>query len=148
EDKAEITDPVDYESLVAGARIVVIGVPKANQGIGAKTDTFPSDKQREQTVAQNEREHRRGKKIQIGKETPERFVVVHVAGGINMDKSADAGDDKNHHRGEWIDHERHVDFERTQVDPAVEIIDEKALLGLEPLENEKSVQRETKGNDH
>ena len=52
-------------------------------------------------------------------ETPERFVIVHVASGVYMNESADAGDNKNHDGREGIDHERHIDFERAQIDPSV-----------------------------
>ena len=114
EDKTEIADAVDDESLVAGARVVVIVVPKTDQRIGAQAHAFPTDEQQQQAIAQNQRKHRRGEQVEIGKEAPKRIVVVHVAGGVDVDETADAGDDEDHHRRKRIDQKSHVDLEASQ----------------------------------
>ena len=139
EDKTEIADAVDDKSLVAGARVVVIGVPKTDERIRTQAHAFPTDEEQQQTIAQNQRKHRRGEQVEIGKEAPKRIVVVHVAGGVDVDETADAGDDEDHHRRKRIDQKSHVDLKRTEVNPAIEIVDEKALFRLERFQNKKGI---------
>ena len=52
EDKTEVADAVDDKSFVAGARVVVIGVPKADQRVRTQAHAFPTDEQQQQTIAQ------------------------------------------------------------------------------------------------
>ncbi len=66
---------------------------------------------------------------------------MHVAGRVNMDQTADAGDDENHYGRERVDQESHVDFQRAEIDPAIKIVDQKTLLGFEFRENEKGPDR-------
>src|SRR5215475_1135817 len=90
QDKTKITDTIDDEGLVARPRIVVVLVPKSDQGIRAKSHPFPTHEHQQQAVAQNQGEHGGGKKIEVGEEAPVSFIIVHVAYGINMDQTADA----------------------------------------------------------
>src|SRR5262245_52439150 len=90
QDKAKITDTIDDEGFVAGARIVVVLVPKSDQGIGAQSDPLPTHEHQQQAVAQNQGEHSSSKKIEVGEEAPEGFVIMHVADGINVDQTTDA----------------------------------------------------------
>src|SRR5262245_66596383 len=102
QDKAKITDTIDDEGFVAGARIVVVLIPKSDQGIGAQSHPLPTYEHQQQAVAQNQGEHGGSKKIEVGEEAPEGLVIMHVTDGINMDQTADAGYYEYHHRGYWI----------------------------------------------
>ena len=113
QDKAKIADSIDDESFVPGPRIVLVLVPKSDQGIGAESHSFPTHKHQKQAIAQDQGEHSGGKKIEVGEEAPEGFVIMHVAYGINMDQTADARYNQDHHRGKWIRQKGHIDFQRS-----------------------------------
>ena len=73
-------------------------VPESDQGIGAESHPLPTHEHQQQAIAQNQGEHGGGKKIEVGEEAPEGFVIMHVAYGINMDQTADARYNQDHHR--------------------------------------------------
>src|SRR2546421_8131183 len=102
QDKAKIADSIDDESFVPGPRIVVVLVPKSDQGIGAKSHSFPTHKHQKQAIAQNQGEHSGGKKIEGRGEAAESFVIMHVAYRLNMGQTADARFDPDPHRGKWV----------------------------------------------
>ena len=139
QDKAEIADPIDNEGFVAGPGIILVLVPESDERVRTQSDTFPTDEHQQHAVAQNQRQHRRGEKIQVREEAPKRLVVVHIAGSINVDQPADAGDDANHDRRERIDQERHVNLERAEVDPGVKIVDQETFFRFKTFENKQRV---------
>ena len=148
EDEAKVTDAVHDEGLVAGPGIALILVPESDQRIGAQSDAFPTDEHQQQAIAQHQGEHRGGKKIEIGEEAPEGLVIVHVAGGIDVDQTADPGNDQNHHRGKWVHREGHIDFERAETDPGIESIDKKTAFGVQSLQGKEGNQRKTESDDN
>src|SRR5687768_4898268 len=103
EDKTKIADAVDDKSLVTRPRIGVILIPESDQRVRAQPDALPTRTHNRHAVAEHQGEHGSREKIQYGKEPPEGVVVMHIADGIDMDQTADAGDDKNHHRRKRID---------------------------------------------
>src|ERR671922_2848816 len=148
QDEAEVTDSIDDEGFVAGAGIIVIGIPKPDQSVRAQADSFPTDEKQQQTIAQHQGQHRRGEQVEISEETPEGIVVVHVAGGVNMDETSYAGNNEDHHCRQRIHHKSHVDFQRAKIHPAIKVVDEKTLFRFETFEHQESVQREAEGNDN
>ncbi len=73
---------------------------------------------------------------------------MHVASGVDMNQAADAGDDEDHHGGKRVDHKGHIHFQRAEIDPAIKVVDQKALFGFEPFQDKKSVDRKAKGDHH
>jgi hypothetical protein len=65
-----------------------------------------------------------------------------------VNQAADAGDDEDHDGRERVDHEGHVDFQGAEIDPAIEIVDEKALFRFETYEDEERPNRKTEGDHH
>jgi len=137
EHEAEVADAVHDEGLVAGRRVVELLVPEADQRPRAEADTLPADEHEEQVVAEDERQHGEGEQVEIREEAPERRVVVHVAGGVEVDQPADAGDHQDHHRGERVDAEGDVDVQRPDAHPREEVGEQEAVLRREPRELEE-----------
>src|SRR5439155_1507949 len=77
-----------------------------------------------------------GEEVEIGEEAPVARVLVHVAGGIDVDEAADSRDHEDHHRRQRVDREGEVDVEVADVDPRQHGGEEPwhAVLGLEPEE--------------
>ena len=148
QDKAEVADPINDKSLIAGPRIVMILVPETDQSIGAQPYSLPTDKHQKQIVAHDEDQHGGGEEIEKSKEAPIGSILVHVACRIDMDQAADTGHDQDHDGGKRVDQEGHIDLQRSESDPGVEIVDQEAFFGLESLESKKGGKRkcESDGN--
>src|SRR5258706_11681484 len=122
EDEAKIADAVDDKRFVAGNRIVVLAVPKADQQVRTQSDAFPADEKQQQVVAHHQRQHEKNKQIEINEEPDHVIVMAHVTQRIDVNQKADAGDDQQHHRGQRIDLKRQVDLERAGLNPGIERI--------------------------
>ena len=96
EQKAEIADPVDHESLdrrCVGRRLLV---PEADQQVAHETDAFPAEEQLDQIVGGHQHQHREGEQRQIAEEPRPVRILVHVADRIEM-----------HERRNRVDHDQH-----------------------------------------
>jgi hypothetical protein len=54
---AEVTDAVRDEGLLAGVRVGVLGVPEADEQVGAEAHTFPAHEHEQQVLAHDQHEH-------------------------------------------------------------------------------------------
>ena len=90
--------------LPAFGRAVLL-VPETDEQIGAQADAFPADEHEEHVARGHEREHHEDEEVQVGEVPGEAFIVVHVAGGVDVDEKADARDDEAHDNRERIDPE-------------------------------------------
>src|SRR5438309_2129896 len=137
----------DAKALVDSPSIVVVLIPEADQGVGAETHALPADKHEQQVIGRDKDQHGGRKEIEKSKEAPERFVLVHVAGGVDMDQAADTGDHQDHHGGKRIHPKSHIHFERSEIDPGIKPVDEKSLFGCKSLEGEKRIHGKSEGKD-
>ena len=85
--------------------------PEADQQIAAEAHAFPSDEHQGEVRGHDQSEHEEHEEIQIGEEAVVAAFVGHVAGGINVNEQANAGDDQKHDQGELVDLEIEVGAE-------------------------------------
>ena len=130
------------KALLPAVAFAELLVPEADQRPRAEADALPADEHEQQVVAQHQRQHREGEEVQVGEEPPVGVVVVHVAGGVEVDQPADAGDDEDHHGGERIGREGEVDVQRADVDPGEQIGNQVPLLRWQPGELEQHAERQ------
>ena len=119
EDEAEVADAVDDERLLAGVGGRLLPEPEADQQVRAETDAFPADEHHREVGAEHQHQHERGEQIQV-REVARVLAVallVHVAGRVDVDQRADAGDDQDHQRRQVIEPERKRDLQIAGRDP-------------------------------
>ena len=79
---------------------------EADQQIAAKANAFPAEEQDQQVVAQHQHQHGEHKQVHVGEEAAvaARLLVIlpHVAGGVDVNEEANAGDDAHHHQRQRI----------------------------------------------
>ena len=92
EEEARVTDAVDDERLLPRVRRRLAQEVEPDQQVAAQAHAFPSDEQQQQIVRQDQRQHREHEQIQVAEEAVVAALVRHVAGGINVNQEADAGD--------------------------------------------------------
>ena len=78
--------------------------PESDQQIGREPDQFPADEEKKQAVRDDDAEHRRGEKREVGEEAGEILVVRHVADAEDENPQADERDHHEHRGGERIEH--------------------------------------------
>jgi hypothetical protein len=97
QDKRGVTDAVDDERLltrVPGGFFVEV---ESDQQVTAQPHAFPADEQQQVVAAQHQDQHEEHEQIEIGKEAVVAALMRHVAGSVNVNQRADAGDDHHHH---------------------------------------------------
>ena len=124
-----VADAVGDEGLAAGDGVGHVRVPEADQQVGAQADAFPADEQQRQRVAQHQHQHRGGEQVHIGEEARDVRILVHVAERVDVDQEADAGDDQDHHAGQRVDAEGHLERQRRRLDPGVQVVEQRAPAG-------------------
>ena len=126
DDERPVADAIDDECLVAGGGVRKNLVPEADQRERAEPDALPSDEHQQQVVAEHQDEHREGEQVEPSEEAPVRLVVVHVAGRVDVDEAADAGDDQRHDHRERVEPERDIDVDAADVEPWPHAIEHEA----------------------
>jgi hypothetical protein len=69
--------------------------PKPNQQIGRQTDQLPADKQKKQTVRNNEPKHCAGEKRKISEKADEISVAGHVTSAEDEDAKSNECDHRS-----------------------------------------------------
>ncbi len=102
EAEAEVPHPGHDEGLLArvGGRLPL--VPEADQEVGAEAHRLPEHVQDQEVAGQHQHHHREHEEVQVGEEAGVAVVVVHVAGGVEVDEEAHSGHHQQHHRGELV----------------------------------------------
>ena len=77
--------------------------PKPNEQIGRQANQLPADKQKKQTVRNNEPEHCTGEKRKISEKADEIFVAGHVTTAEDEDAKPDKRDHHQHDGRERIE---------------------------------------------
>ena len=95
--------PASPMRLVMNAFLPAAGLlrvlePEADQQVRGQADALPADEQHQQRAAEHQQQHEEQEQVQVGEEARVALVVVHVAGRVDVDQRADAGDDQRHHR--------------------------------------------------
>ena len=143
--QAKVADAVDDERLLARVTRRFLADVVADQQIRTQPDALPADEHQSVGVAEHEDQHEEDEEVQIGEEPVVAPVAVHVAGGVDVDQKADAGDHQDHHCGQRVEQEAegYVEHGRlgvqrivaevsdTRGDPVVEHDLDVALFGRE-----------------
>ena len=82
---------------------------EADQQVAAQSHAFPADEQQHVVVRQHQHQHEEDEQVQVAEEAVVAVVVRHVAGGVDVDQEADAGDHQDHHGAERVEQEAPVD---------------------------------------
>ena len=104
EKKSEIADARGDERFFRRGRGAGPIDPEADEEIGGESDQFPANKKKQQTVCDDDAEHRGGEKRKVCKKAGEVFVVGHVADAENKNAKADQSDHDQHRGSERIEH--------------------------------------------
>src|SRR5271170_6614499 len=86
----------DDECFACCANVCWLLVPEADEQETAEADALPSEVEEQQIFGEDEREHRRHEEIHVGEEARVACVIVHVFGGVEVNKEADKGDNEQH----------------------------------------------------
>ncbi len=100
--EAEIADAVDDERLLARIRRGFLQEVETDEQVAAQAHAFPADEEQHEIGGENQNQHEEHEEIQVGEEAVVAAFVRHVAGGVNVNQEADAGDDQHHHDGELV----------------------------------------------
>ena len=127
--KAGVPDPVDNKRLLAGAGLLIVGVPEADQQVGAQPHPFPTDKQQQQVLGHDQHQHGGGKQVEIGKIARHVRILGHVADRVDVDQKADPGNDQDHDRGQGIDPQGKVDVQLSGRNPRKHPVNQRPAVG-------------------
>ncbi len=119
DEEAEVADAVDDEGFHAGVGCGRFLEPEADEEIGGETDAFPADEHQKGVAGQHQNGHEEEEEVQVAEVARVAFFMGHVAGGVDVDEEADAGDDQEHDERELIEDKAVIDVEGAGVDPAV-----------------------------
>src|SRR5262249_36551350 len=139
--KTKVADAVDDKRLVPGDNIQWLFIPKTNQQIRTEAHPFPTDEERQQIVGHHQDQHEKNKKVEVDEKARHSLIVGHITEGIDVDKKSDAGDDKQHHRGEVIDLEEKLYLERAGLNKGKEGVRKNPRRGRD----QKTVRADGKG---
>ena len=143
EQEAGIADAVGDEGLLAGAGLVRILEPEADQQVGGEPHAFPADEQDEQRPAEHEQQHEEQEQVQIGEVAGVARVVLHVADRVDVDQRAHAGHDQRHHRAQAVEIEG--DLERAAADDGPRVGDLDRRRSASRLQVEETFHRRDEG---
>src|SRR5882757_360805 len=119
EHEAEVADTVDDEGFFAGVGGRFFQEIKSDEQIAGESDAFPSDEEENVVGGENENEHEEHEEVEVGEEAVVAAFMRHVAGGVDVNKEADASDDEDHDDGELVHLE--VEARAEQIAAAYEI---------------------------
>src|SRR6202011_2938631 len=126
-----IADAIDDESFFTGVGGGLFQEIEADQQGAAEAYAFPADEQENVVCGEDQDEHEEHEEVEVREEAVVAALVGHVAGGIDVDQPADAGDDQEHHYGQLIDLQVEAGAEGTRGDPGKKLLHEGNLLGRE-----------------
>ena len=143
--ESRVADAVGDERLLAGARLVGVLEPEADQQIGREPHAFPSDEEDEQRFAEHQHQHEEQEQVQVGEVARVTRIVLHVPDRIDVDQRADAGDDQRHDSGQAVEVER--DLERSPADdrPRIGGLDEWRAAASREVR--QALQRDAESDD-
>ena len=93
-----------------------------DQQVRAQAHAFPSDKHQRVVVPQDQRQHGEHEQVQVSEEAVVPALVRHVAGGVDVDEHADAGDEQQPDTGEGIEQEAGIGLERRRSAVALDVV--------------------------
>ncbi len=131
EKKSGVADAVDDECLVSRVAGGLAMEIETDQQIRTQAHAFPANKHEHIVVGQDQRQHGEHEEVEVSEEAVVAAFMRHIAGGINMDQHADAGDEQQPDAGERIEQEARVGLERS-LRAVVGRVSQVAGVGAEP----------------
>ena len=101
-EEAGVADAIDDEGFFARIGSGLLEEIETDQQVTAEPHAFPTHKEEQQIVGEDQREHGEHEEVQVAEEAVVATFMIHVADGIDVDEEADAGHDQNHHAGERV----------------------------------------------
>ena len=131
EDESGVADAVDDESFVGGIASGLAMKIKTYEQIRTQAYAFPANEHEHVVVGENQRQHGEHEEVEVSEETVVAAFMGHVAGGVNVDQHADAGDEEQPDAGERVEKESGVGLEGS-LGAVVRDVVEMAGVGAEP----------------
>ena len=128
--QAEVTNPVHHKSLLSGVGGTVAVVPEAHQQVGAHAHQLPEDVDLQKIGADDQTQHGAAEQRQVREKAHIALVMGHVAVGIHQHQQGDGGDQRQHHRPEWIHHVAHRQNEVAGTGPYEQMLNGRGAIEL------------------
>ena len=117
EEEAEVADAVDDEGFFACVGCGFFTEVETDEEVRGEAYAFPADEEEQEVGGEDEDRHEEHEEVEIGEEAPVTVFMRHIAGGVEMDEEADAGDDGQHDESEVVDGEGKGDLEAGDGNP-------------------------------
>ncbi len=117
EQESEVADAIHPEGFVSGIGGGLFQEEEADQQVAAQSHAFPADEHQQVVGGQHQHQHEKHEEIQVREKSPVARIVMHVAGGINVNQPAHAGDHQQHDDGELVHLQREVRAETARGNP-------------------------------
>ena len=111
DEKPEVAHAIGDERLDGRIARRLLFVPKTDEQVRTQADQFPEDEQVQSRPADDEAEHGKAEKAEIGEESREPLVLVHVADGKDVNQCRNERDHREHQDCQTVD--IHADIEIT-----------------------------------
>ena len=86
-----ITDSVHHERFLCGIACAFLVKVVPDQQVRTEAHAFPPDKHHQIVVAQDKHQHREHKEVEVGEESVEAVLFVHVADRVNVNQETNPG---------------------------------------------------------
>ena len=116
EREAEVSHPVDDESLDRRCRGSVLLEPESDEQVTGEADAFPAEEELHEVRRRHQHQHGEGEQGQIGKEARLRRIIRHVAPAVEVHESGYGRDDDQHHRRQAVETDRPGGLEVADLD--------------------------------
>ena len=101
--ESPVTHPVHHKRLLRRVARALLVKVVADEQIRTQAHALPSDKHHHVVVAQNQREHGEHEQVQIREEAIVTILLVHVAGGVNVNQESDSRNNEDHDGGKRVE---------------------------------------------
>ena len=106
-----------FFAAMAARRLVL---PEADQQVRRQADALPANEQHQVVVSKDEQQHRGDEQVEESEKAAPPLIMRHVADGIHVDQTADAGDQQHENDRELVDEQPDVDVPTSAGDPVVQ----------------------------
>ena len=123
EKKPKVANAVHHECFLGRVGRAVSVVPETNKQIGTHPHQLPEHINLEQVGTNNQPEHRAAEKGEIGEKSNVALVVGHISVGIHHHQQGNGGDQRQHHRAQWVNDKPHGQCEVARTGPDEQMFD-------------------------
>ncbi len=117
-EESRIANPVHDEGFLARIGCRILLVPETDQQVRTKADELPSHVNENETVGQDELQHREAEKRQKGEKAAVPDIALHVADTVEMHDGRDNRYHHQHHKAHVVEIDAHINPKRPELNPA------------------------------